>query len=369
MKKRLVRIGFVVLIAIGALFLIAAWTENDKAVLKGYIQNSELRTIKEGWPGTPVDQDDRFMNHEFPFLPSTVDLLKWKIGGNSFEQEKENDAERLEVKDPRGFLSSEDDGILWLGHASFFIRINGVGLLTDPIFGKPPFVKRFVDVPSPLEDLRQVDYVLLSHDHRDHMDEATLRGVAQKFPNAKFVAGLRSDDVLNDWKTPTNPVETGGWFQEFAPADERLQIFFMPVRHWSRRGLFDTNWRLWGGYVIKSDRETIYFGGDSGYGRHYAEVADLFPKLDYFLIGIGAYEPRWFMESNHNNPADAVRAFVDSGASVLVPMHYGTFDMSDEPPSQPRRLLMEEAEKKGIAEKVKPLAINEALMFEPGPEE
>jgi len=364
MKKWLKRMGALVLIIVGAFLLILAWTETDTAVQKGYKQNDGLRTIKDGWPGTPVDQKDRFMNHEFPFLPSTVDLLKWKLGGNDLKQEKANDNGRLEVKDPRAFLSSNDDGILWLGHASFFIRVNGVSILTDPIFGTPPIVKRFVDVPSPLENIKQVDYVLLSHDHRDHMDETTLRAIAQKFPNAKFIAGLRTEDVLNDWKTPTNSVQTAGWFQKFELGDDRIKIFFVPVRHWSRRGLLDTNWRLWGGYVIQTDATTIYFGGDSAYGRHYRETAELFPKIDYFLIGIGAYEPRWFMNPIHNNPADAVRAFVDSGASFLIPMHYGTFDLSDEPPSQPLRLLMEEAEKNGIAGKVKALAINESLLME-----
>lgn len=363
MRKWLARIGVVILILIGALLLIAAWTETDTTVLTGYKQNDGLRTIKDGWPGTPVDQRDRFINDEFPFLPSMVDLLKWKADGNTFQQDKENDAERLEVRDPRGFLSTDQDGILWLGHASFFIRLNGVSVLIDPIFGKPPVVKRFVDVPSPLEDLKQVDYILVSHDHRDHMDETTLRALGQKFPNAKFLAGLRSEDVLNKWKTQTNSIQTAGWFQEYSLNDERLKIFFLPVRHWSCRGLFDTNWRLWGGYVIQTEKTTIYFGGDSGYGRHYREAGELFPKIDYFLIGIGAYEPRWFMESNHNNPADVVRAFMDSGARFLVPMHYGTFDMSDEPPSQPFRLLTEEAVKNGILEKVKPLAINEALSF------
>jgi L-ascorbate metabolism protein UlaG (beta-lactamase superfamily) len=364
MKKWLKRIGLVILILIGAFFVIAAWSETDKAVQKGYKQNDKLPTIKDGWPGTPVDQKDRFMNHEFPYLPSMTALLKWKLGGNTFENEKESDQARLEVRDPRPFLSSKEDGILWLGHASFFIRVDGVSILIDPIFGKPPVVTRFVDVPSPLEHIEQVDYVLLSHDHRDHMDETTLRAIAEKFPNAKFLAGLRSDDVLNKWKTPTNPIGTAGWFQEFALADDRLRVFFLPVRHWSRRGLFDTNWRLWGGYIIQTDKATIYFGGDSGYGRHYREMAELFPKIDYFLIGIGAYEPRWFMEPVHNNPSDAVRAFVDAEASYLVPMHYGTFDLSDEPPSEPLRRLKEEAEKNGVAERVRPLAINESMVIE-----
>ncbi|HKP68978.1 MAG TPA: MBL fold metallo-hydrolase, partial [Pyrinomonadaceae bacterium] len=273
------------------------------------------------------------------------------------------DTWKVEVRDPSEFLASGRDGILWLGHASFYIRVNGVGILTDPIFGTPPVVKRYVEVPSPLEHITKVDYVLLSHDHRDHMDETTLRDVANKFPNARFLAGLRSEDVLTKWSTPTNLVGTAGWFQEFALADDRLQVYFLPVRHWSRRGLFDTNRRLWGGYIIKTDTATIYFGGDSGYGSHYRETAELFPKIDYFLIGIGAYEPRWFMEANHNNPSDVVKAFVDSGARYLVPMHYGTFDLSDEPPSQPLRLLREQAEKAGVSDRVRAVAINDVITF------
>jgi len=117
-------------------------------------------------------------------------------------------------------------------------------------------------------------------------------------------------------------------------------------------------------FIAQAGSDKIYFGGDSGYGRHYRQIAELFPKLDYFLVGIGSYEPRWFMEPSHNNPADAVHAFIDSGARFLVPMHYGTFDLTDEPPSQPLRFLMEEAEKDGIEAKVKPLAINEAILFE-----
>lgn len=363
MKKWFIRTGLAILIVIGTLFVIAAWSESDRAVLASYTRNDELQTVKPGWAGTPVDQKNRFMNHEFPFLPSGTDLLKWKLGGNSLEAEKANDTSRLEVKDPREFLASGKDGIVWLGHASFYIRLNGVGILTDPVFGEPPLIDRWVPVPSPLEVIPQADYILLSHDHRDHMDETTLRAIAQKFPNAKFLAGLRSEDVLNEWKGPANTIGTAGWFQEFGLGDDRVQIYFLPVRHWSRRALFDTNWRLWGGYVIKSETATIYFGGDSGYGRHYREAGELFPNIDYFLIGIGAYEPRWFMEPNHNNPSDVMKAFIDSGARYLVPMHYGTFDLSDEPPGEPLRLLTDEAEKNGLKDRLRPVAINGSLTF------
>lgn len=132
------------------------------------------------------------------------------------------------------------------------------------------------------------------------------------------------------------------------------------MRHWARRGLFDMNKRLWGGFVIQSESATIYFGGDSGYGRHYKEVGELFPETDYFLIGIGAYEPRWFMEANHNSPGDAIKAFQDSGAKMMIPMHFGRFDLSDEPPSEPLRALMEEAGNLGLTDKIKVLTINES---------
>src|SRR5688572_2765297 len=107
MKKWLVRSGFVVLVVGGALLVMAAWSDSDTTTRAGYKQNDTLATIKSGWPGTPVDQKDRFINDEFPFLPKSSDLLKWKMGGNDLEQAKQADTGRLEVKDPREFLASD----------------------------------------------------------------------------------------------------------------------------------------------------------------------------------------------------------------------------------------------------------------------
>jgi L-ascorbate metabolism protein UlaG (beta-lactamase superfamily) len=196
------------------------------------------------------------------------------------------------------------------------------------------------------------------------MDETTLTAIAQKFPNAKFLAGLRSEEILQGWAAPTNTFNTAGWYQRFALPDDRVKIFFVPARHWSRRGLFDTNHRLWGGYVIQSDKATIYHGGDSGFGSHYREAGEVFPDIDYFLIGIGAYEPRWFMHPNHNTPEEAVQAFIDCRAKTLVPMHYGRFNMSDEPPSQPLRHFQQEVERRDLTNRTKILAINDNIVIE-----
>jgi L-ascorbate metabolism protein UlaG (beta-lactamase superfamily) len=364
MKKWFIRIVGGLLLLICALVLtVFLLDEYDTNVIAKYVRNENLPTIKANWQGTPIDAKGRFVNAEYPYLSKTIDLLKWRLGERPFKTEKENDKERLEILDPTAFLQSDRDGILWLGHASFFIRIGGKSLLLDPVYGNPSLITKYVDAPSPLENLKNVDYILLSHDHRDHTDETTLKQLFRKFPNVEILAGLEMDDLLNDWKTPTNRAQTAGWYQQFQTNSEDLKIYFLPIRHWSRRGLFDMNKRLWGGFIIQSAGKTIYFGGDSGYGSHYKEAAELFPKIDYFLIGIGAYEPRWFMEANHNNPADAIQAFTDAKAETLIPMHYGTFDLSDEPPSQPLKLLKTEAEKAGIADKVKALKIGESIEF------
>lgn len=377
MKKWLFRLSIVVAILVLVLVLGLVNNAYDSQIPSGYINRpnsgAQIRgegpdIFRPGWPGNAIDQKGRFINDEFPFLPKIYSIFTWQFSENVFEAEKRNDTYRLNVRDAKPFLDSNEDGILWLGHASFYIRLNGVGILTDPIFGTPSFFERLVDVPSQLYDIKRVDYVLLSHDHRDHMDEASLRAVARRFPNAAFLAGLRSEDVINEWKTDGNPVVTAGWFEEFpAPrvvVGHSVRIYFHPVRHWSQRSIMDVNWRLWGAYVIETKKATIYFGGDSGYGRHYREAAELHPKIDYFLIGIGAYEPRWIMEPNHNNPDDALRAFSDSKARVMVPMHYGTFDLSDEPPGAPLRRLNEVGEEQGVGDKIRALDINESIRID-----
>jgi len=363
MKKWIIRIIVGLVLTITVVLTSAFVLEKiDKAVVVKYAKNENLKTLKADWQGTPVDEKGRFVNHEHPFLGSMTDVLKWQLSSNPFKEAKQNDTARLAVLDPAEFLASERDGILWLGHASVFVRLDGISILIDPVFGNPSLITRIVDVPNPLEKIKKLDYVLVSHDHRDHCDENTLRAIARKFPYARFLAGLGMEDLLNSWKSFENGVETAGWFQEFTTG-ERLKIAFVPVRHWCRRGLFDMNERLWGGFVISGAGKTIYFGGDSGFGSHYRETAEVFGPIDYFVIGIGAYEPRWFMQANHNNPADAFQAFLDARGKTLVPMHYGTFDLSDEPPSQPLTLLKEEAEKRGLGDKLKPLAINEGFYF------
>ncbi|MBS1792576.1 MAG: MBL fold metallo-hydrolase [Acidobacteria bacterium] len=354
--------------AVGLLGIILAAVilgdETDGAVIEKYVSNEKLKTVRADWRGTPVDEKGRFVNHEFPYLPKYSKILRWMLSRNPQREEKLRDTARLPVLDPTAFFESGCDGILWLGHASFYIRLAGKTILLDPVFGEPRLLRPLVAMPSPIDRIKQVDYVLLSHDHRDHADEDSIRALARKFPAAKFLGGLRLEDLLKDWVGPANEIQTAGWFQQFALPDENVKITFLPVRHWCRRGLFDTNHILWGGYVIEGSGRTIYFSGDSGFGSHYRETGELFPSIDYFLIGIGAYKPQYMMKEVHNTPEEALAAFVDARARILVPMHYGRFDMADEPPSEPLRLLKEAALEKGLSEHLKPLSLNEGFYFE-----
>ena len=328
------------------------------------VKDPELPILKPDFHGNKVDERGRFVDEHDPYIPSLAQVLKWKLGFHPLKYAKRRDTWKLDVLDPREFLSSNTDGIMWLGHASFYIRVGGVGLVTDPVFGDPSLLTRFVPVPSQLEYIETLDHLLISHDHRDHMDETSIKAITRKFPAATLYAGLGSEGILDKWKQPTNRVMTAGWFQQFPVDDPDLKVYFLPAQHWARRGLLDTNRRLWGSYIIQVQGTTIFFGGDSAYSTYYREIGELFPPVDYFITGIGAYEPRWFMKPIHKNPEEAVQAFIDMKAGTLIPMHHGTFDLSDEPPGQPLKDLHAAAKAAGVEDRIRQLAINEAILIE-----
>ncbi len=321
-----------------------------------YTSNPSLRTIMEIdsrdtlFRGTPIDDDGRFINLEIPFEPDFGDLLKWQLSSNPQKEEKKADIWRPHIFTSTDFLHDSRDCIVWLGHACFFIRLSGVTILTDPVFGDILFTTRTSPFPFSPDILRNIDYVFLSHDHRDHCDKESIQLLIRNNPQAKIIAGLGMNDLIDDWleDTPHHKAEYAGWYQQFTTDTTKIKIYFMPARHWSKRGLFDTNSRLWGGLTIVSDATTIYISGDTGYGNHFRDAGKLFPSIDYAIMGVGAYSPRWFMAANHISPEQAIQGFHDMKAKHFIPMHYGTFDLSDEPISEPVRLLRQMEEQSVI---------------------
>ena len=312
---------------------------NEPARPVRYVSNPDLVTMlpADRWPGTPVDARGRFMNHEFPFLQPLRAVLKWLLQRNPQRAAKKADPFRLPVVPNDAFLRGTDDVIVWLGHASFYVRLGGITLLLDPVLGNLPVGRRLSALPLDPVALTGLDYILVSHAHYDHCDKPSLRRLWAQNPQAQFLTGLGLDKLLTKW-LPGAPVQAAGWYQQYrTPAG--LRITFLPARHWSNRGPFDANRTLWGAFVLQAGGRQVYFSGDSGYGSHFREVGQLFPGLDVALVGVGAYAPRWFMAPNHQDPTHAVSAFHDTGARRMMPMHYGTFDLSDEPVGEAVTLL------------------------------
>jgi L-ascorbate metabolism protein UlaG (beta-lactamase superfamily) len=301
------------------------------------VYNPKAPLLKPGWPGNPVNPDGTFENHEFPFQPEFSQFLKWQTSANPDKERKRSEKFYLKAQSATEFLESEKDGLIWLGHASFLIRLNGKLLLTDPVLFDIPFVgKRYAALPIDVSRFPEIDYLLISHDHRDHLDEKSLKALAKTNPHPRVFTGLKLSPQIIEFIPGADTFEAG-WYQPF-PA-ENFEVIYLPARHWSRRGLLDTKRTLWGAFLIRSERFSIYFGADSGYGSHFAEVKALFGSPDIAILGIGAYKPEWFMHASHTSPADALRGAIEMGAKKLVPMHYGTYDLSDEPLSDPAESL------------------------------
>jgi L-ascorbate metabolism protein UlaG (beta-lactamase superfamily) len=256
------------------------------------------------------------------------------------------DVARLRTPPARG----EPARITWIGHASWLVQLDGVSLLVDPVF--PERISGLLrrNVPAALQphELPRIDATLVTHSHYDHYDRTSVRAAGAR---AIVGTGLRMD-------VPS--VELGWWDADLV--GEGVRVTYVPSQHWSRRGLFDTNETLWGGFVIEGSSARIYHAGDTAYFEGFKQIGARFGPIDAALLPIGAYDPPWFMEKQHMNPEQAVQAFVDLGAKNLVAMHWGTFKLTDEPLDEPPRRLREEWARRALpAEALRIPAIGETI--------
>lgn len=302
-----------------------------------YLSNQQLKTIKPNHNGNALN-GNRFVNYQNVALPTFFKVLRWRTSKNPQQKEKKLDTWKPEIVFSDSLFTNKQDKIVWLGHASFLITLNGKNFITDPVFGNIPFVKRLIGLPFGLNQPMPIDYVLLSHAHFDHCDKKSLQLLASKNNTLKVLAPLKSTRLLREFAKNIE-VQEAGWYQQFNINDEAVEIYYMPAFHWYKRTFNDDNQILWGSFVIKYKGKTIFFMGDSGYNLHFTEIAQYFNAPDYCIMGVGAYKPSYMMQTSHTSPQDAVKAFHDLNGKTFIPMHYGTFDLADEPLSEPLQLL------------------------------
>jgi N-acyl-phosphatidylethanolamine-hydrolysing phospholipase D len=269
---------------------------------------------------------------------SPLDVLFWKMGLY--------DSEGMDRLPPPGFsynppikdLNKELPHVQWINHSSFLISLHGKHFLTDPIWNHSCSPSRFFKIPRihepgiSIESLPAIDYVLISHNHYDHLDEKSVMSLYHHYPLITWIVPLG----VKPWflkRKITNVIELDWWEKS---SDSEVSITAVPSQHFSGRNPFNINKSLWCGFVIEAFSKNIYFCGDTGYNQFdFKKIGEKFKKMDLSMIPIGTYCPKRFMQPVHINPYEAVKIHLDVESKFSIGMHWNTFRLSDEPLSRP----------------------------------
>ena len=233
--------------------------------------------------------------------------------------------------------------VTWIGHSTLLVQLDGVTFLTDPIWAERagPFaglvgVGRYTPAPIRLDDLPPIDFVLISHDHYDHLDEPTVRRLAARF-DPLFVVPVGIKTWLAE-RGIANAVELD-WGESVTVKD--LRIVCAPAQHGSGRTLADQGRRLWASWAVLGSKR-FYFAGDTGYYRHFHEIGDALGPFDLAALPIGSYTPREMMRPVHMSPEEALQAWLDLRAARFIGIHWGTLDLAREPYDEPPKRIAAE---------------------------
>jgi len=302
-------------------------------------------------------------------INSFGDIRKWqqerrkKIKDLSFTvaQSSEKKIELLRT-------NREQTTITWIGHSTFLLQMGGLNIVTDPVWASQMgFAKRLTEPGLAISELPDIDVILLSHAHYDHLHVKSLRAMPGS-PQLLVPEGLGSMMLRKGFRS----VDEFAWWESLEISG--VTFHFVPAQHWTRRTLLDTNSSHWGGWIVEvkghepstsqAEGSSIYFAGDSGYFEGFKQIGERYGEIQYVLMPIGAYEPEWFMSMQHVTPEEAVQAFLDVKGKVFIPMHYGAFRLADDTADEALTRLSKEWEKRELAvQRLQTLLLGQTLVL------
>ena len=285
-----------------------------------------------------------------------ADFLRWKLGRIPDEQPAIPRAQMIpyvpDIVAPDYQCIYHPDPakiqITWIGHSTFLIQVEGINILTDPIFNSrsSPLgigFERKSPPGIPFDRLPPIHAVLISHNHYDHLDLYTVKKLGN---SPKYFIPLKLGQWFLDQKI-TNYVEMDWWDTSIF---KNIRIVSIPSQHFSRRTALDGNKTLWAGWVLETKYGKILFAGDTGYSPHFKEIREKLGPMHVASLPIGAYRPRWFMKTIHMDPPDAISAHKDLQAQQSIAMHWGTFSITDEPLGEPPLYLKKAMKEASLAD-------------------
>jgi L-ascorbate metabolism protein UlaG (beta-lactamase superfamily) len=348
-SSRLVR-GAIVLAVLAGVGAGAGWAVLSQPQFGARMSGARLERAK----ANPQYRDGRFVNAQ-PEAPTTLAAL-----GDYVVRQFSGDEVRVppapvpvRVVDAAALALAPGASALrafWIGHASTYVELDGLRLLLDPVFAErvsplPVGPRRFHPPPIALADLPPIDAVLVSHDHYDHLDMATVRHLAAR--GARFFVPLGIGAHLERWGVPAAQIDEMEWWQRRTLRG--VEFVCTPTRHYSGRGLSDRSATLWSSWSVLGPRHRIYYSGDTGYSTHFAEIGSRLGPFDIAFVKIGAYGPGASWLDIHMSPEQAVQAHRDVRARRMFPVHWSTFNLAYHDWDEPVRRAVAEARRTGVA--------------------